>query len=98
MKTLKHSIAIMILLIGMLATAPVKATTPVYGDSTSTSNGNGNAYGQNNGNGGYGNGNGNGNQNNLPINNGILFLFVAGVAIGIKVVTGKAKKLQAQKA
>jgi hypothetical protein len=94
MNTLKRSVTVAVLLISMLAGTNVKATTPVYGDSTGTSNGN--AYGQNNGNGGYGNGNGNG--NNLPINNDILFLLIAGVVIGIKVMVGQAKKAQTQNA
>jgi len=107
MKTLKLTITAIALLFGLFALSPAMAT-PSYGDSTSAPGNSGNAPGHNsdgtngngngNGNGGVGNGNGNGNQNHLPINGGIVFLMIAGVAIGIKVVTNRVKKLQPQKA
>jgi uncharacterized membrane protein len=43
-------------------------------------------------NGGVGNGNGNGNQNHYPINNGLVFLLLGGLLIGIKALSDRAKK------
>jgi hypothetical protein len=73
-----------------------------YGNTNNSNNGNAYAYGSanqdtygtdnGNGNNGVNNGNGNGNgQNNnqtfLPINGGITFLLVAGIAGGVFVIT-----------
>ena len=92
MKTLKLTITAIALLFGMFALSPAMAT-PSYGDSTSAPGNSGNAPGHSD------NGtNGNGNSDHLPINNGIVFLMIAGVAIGIKVVANRVKKLQPQKA
>ena len=74
-------------------------------DNNNGNNGNGNSNGNNgnaygvsgngNGQGNNGNGNGNGGSNGgapLPINGGIMFLLVAGVAIGTVVIYKQGKK------
>ncbi len=82
------------------------SSAPVYGNTTSSSatskmsnsssSSSFDAGGNGNGNGGVGQGNGNGNQDHLPINGNIVFLLVAGVAIGIKVSVDYSKKFKAQ--
>jgi len=85
---------------GIMTLAPQPTTSgPTYGNTTVTPISDItpskalSASSQNlNGNGGVGNGNGNGNQDHLPINNGIVFLLIAGIAIGAKTLFNNSPK------
>jgi len=77
---------------GNTTLTPISDITP----SRALSAGDQNLNGNGNGNGGVGNGNGNGNADHLPINNGLVFLLIAGVAIGIKLSMNGSRKIAYQ--